>query len=344
MHRKALRALAALALATSLAGCGGTGTDTATTTTQDSDGTLTIYSGRNEEFVGPLLEEFQTQTGIDVDVRYGDSADLAAQLLEEGDRTPSDLFWAQDAGALGSVALGGLATSLPTDVVSVVPAEFRGPSEQWVGVSGRMRNFVYNKDKVPTGELPNSVTELADPKWNGRVGIAPTNASFQAFVTALRLSAGEGAAEKWLRDLKANGAKLYEKNSQIVQAVNDGEIDLGLVNHYYVHALKDELGETKAENGFFAPNDAGSLVNIAGVLITPKGSKDPDARVLLEWLLSASTQQKIVDQLREYPVVASVSAPSGLPVLSEIPGPGVALNDLADLPATLQLLAKVGLV
>jgi iron(III) transport system substrate-binding protein len=192
--------------------------------------------------------------------------------------------------------------------------------------------------------LPKSATELTDSNWSGRVGIAPTNASFQAFATALRLSAGEEAAEQWLEGLKANGVKLYEKNSQIVQAVNDGEIDLGLVNHYYVYALKDELGETKAENGFFAPNDVGSLVNIAGVLITPNGSKDPDARALLEWLLSAETQQKTVDQLGEFPVVATVNAPAGLPVLAEIPGPGVALNDLADLPATLQLLAKVGLV
>jgi iron(III) transport system substrate-binding protein len=327
-------------MALSLTACGGT-SDTAT---QESDGTLTIYSGRNEEFVGPLLAEFVDQTGINVEVRYGDSADLAAQIIEEGNRTPSDLFWAQDAGSLGSVASEGLAIELPNEVVSVVPAEFRHPSNQWVGVSGRMRNFVYNKDNVAAADLPKSATELTDSNWSGRVGIAPTNASFQAFATALRLSAGEEAAEQWLEGLKANGVKLYEKNSQIVQAVNDGEIDLGLVNHYYVYALKDELGETKAENGFFAPNDVGSLVNIAGVLITPNGSKDPDARALLEWLLSAETQQKTVDQLGEFPVVATVNAPAGLPVLPEIPGPGVALNDLADLPATLQLLAKVGLV
>lgn len=321
------------------AGCAG-----APTASEESDGELTIYSGRNEVFVGPLIEDFQDETGIRVDVRYGDSSDLAAQIIEEGERTPSDLFWGQDAGALGAVSKEGLAIELPSEVVSVVPGEYRGPDNQWAAVSGRMRNFVYNKDKVSQAELPASVIELTDPKWQGRVAIAPTNASFQSFVTALRLSLGEEAAEKWLVDLKANGVKLYEKNSQIVEAVNAGAVDLGLVNHYYLYTVKEELGETTAENGFFAPNDAGSLVNVSGVLITPKGGQDPDARAFLSWLLTPQAQQKMVERIKEYPVISDVAAPAGLPVLSEVPGPGVKLNDLADLPATLQLLAKVGLV
>jgi iron(III) transport system substrate-binding protein len=340
--RKMKLAAPAVALVVSLIAAAGCASES--TTTEESDGTLTIYSGRNEVFVGPLIEDFQNETGLKVDVRYGDSSDLAAQIIEEGDRTPSDLFWGQDAGALGVVSDEGLAIELPSEVVSVVPSQYRGPENRWAAVSGRMRNFVYNKDKVTQAELPTSVIELTDPKWRGRVAIAPTNASFQSFVTALRLSLGEEAAEKWLVDLKANDVLLYEKNAQIVEAVNDGAADLGLVNHYYLYTVKQELGETKAENGFFAPNDAGSLVNVSGVLITPKGGKDPDARAFLTWLLTPQAQAKMVERINEYPVISEVAAPAGLPALAQMPGPGVKLNDLADLPATLQLLSKVGLI
>ncbi len=332
----------AIALVASLIAAAGCASEP--TASEDSDGRLTIYSGRNEVFVGPLIEDFQNETGLTVDVRYGDSSDLAAQIIEEGERTPSDLFWGQDAGALGVVADAGLAVELPSEVVSVVPGEYRGPDNQWAAVSGRMRNFVYNKDRVSQSDLPTSVMELTDPKWRGRVAIAPTNASFQTFVTALRLSLGEEATEKWLVDLKANDAKLYEKNSQIVEAVNDGAVDLGLVNHYYLYTVKEELGKTKAENGFFAPNDAGSLVNISGVLVTPKGAQDSDARTFLSWLLTPQAQQKMVERINEYPVISEVAPPPGLPALGKMPGPGVKLNDLADLPATLQLLSKVGLI
>ncbi|MBA3470815.1 MAG: extracellular solute-binding protein, partial [Herpetosiphonaceae bacterium] len=204
-------------------------------------GTLVIYSGRSESLVGPLLEMFEKDTGIKAEVRYGDTAELAAQLLEEGDNSPADVFFAQDAGALG--ALNDRFVTLDTATMGKVEPRFSSENSTWVGVSGRARVLVYNTDALKETDLPASILELTDPKWQGRIGWAPTNASFQAFVTALRISQGDDAAKAWLEGMLANDVQTFEKNGAIVQAVADGEIDAGLVNHYYLFALKKDKGE-----------------------------------------------------------------------------------------------------
>jgi len=333
-------AVAALALVLGVAGCGGSQEQT-----RDSDGSLTLYSGRSEELIGPLLDRFTDETGITLDVRYGDTAELAAQLLEEGERTPAEVFFAQDAGALGTVAAAGGAVPLPASVTDLVPSAYVGPDRQWVAVSGRARAFVWSPAVLGDQPLPQSVLELVEPQWADRVAIAPTNASFQAFVTALRLTLGEQAAEEWLRGLVANRVQLYEKNSQIVEAADRGEVGLGLINHYYMAQVSAGLGRPlTAELGFFAPGDAGSLVNVAGVLQTPTGGQDPDALTFISWLLAAEAQEFFVTETNEYPVITGVGQPTGVPPLETLQGPDVALGDLVDLPGTIELLGRVGLL
>ena len=222
----------AAAVALLAAGCG-----------DDDERELTIYSGRSPDLVGPLLQRFAEETGINVKVRYGGTAQLAALLIEEGEQSPADIYIAQDAGALGAVQAAGLFADLDDDVLDLVPSAYRSREGQWVGLSGRARVLIYNTDVLDPSELPTSILELTDPKWRGRVAWAPANGSFQAWVTALRVGEGEEAARAWLEGMKANDAAEFPNNVSIVAAVGRGEVDVGLVNHYYLHRFLAEEGE-----------------------------------------------------------------------------------------------------
>jgi iron(III) transport system substrate-binding protein len=315
---------------------------------QPGDKKLTIYSGRSESLVKPALEKFEAATGITVEVRYGDTAAMAAQLLEEGADSPADVFLAQDAGALGAVAKQNLFAKLPDEVLSKVPSQYRASGGEWVGVTGRSRVLVYNTDLVPKADLPKSAFELTQPKWKDKVGIAPTNASFQAFVTAVRVQQGEDKARQFLTDLKANGAQIRENNVQIVNDVNDGKLATGLVNHYYVFGKAKELGTPvgalKAQLHFFPDGDIGALVNVSGVGLLRKAGTDPDARALVDYLLGTEGQTHFASQTYEYPVIAGVPLTEGLQPLSSLRVPAIDLNDLDTLQATIQLIKDAGLV
>jgi iron(III) transport system substrate-binding protein len=320
-----------------LGGCGGG-------SGSGGDGKLTVYSGREEELVGPLFERFEEETGIDVEVRYGDSAELAATIAEEGDNSPAEVFFAQDPGSLGSVE--DALAPLPEDLLDRVPDRFRDDDGRWVGTSGRVRVIAYNTEALAAGEVPDSVFELVDEKWKGRIGIAPTNASFQAFVTAMRLSAGEERAREWLQALQDNEPKTYEKNTPIVEAVAAGEIDLGLVNHYYLYLVKEEQPDAPVANHFLAGDDPGALVSVAGAGVLETADDDgSDAERFVEFLLSDEGQRFYTEEAEEaeYPVVEGVEPRGGLPPLVELDGPDVDLTALGpELERTLELLNELG--
>ncbi|HCT79450.1 MAG TPA: iron ABC transporter substrate-binding protein [Micromonosporaceae bacterium] len=316
-------------------------------TAPQSDKKITVYSGRSESLIKPLLENFKTASGITVEVRYGDTAAMAAQLLEEGDKSPADLFFAQDAGALGAVAKKGLFSKLPADVLSKVPTAYQAKTGEWVGVTGRSRVLVYNSDLVTKDQLPKSVLELTDPKWKGKVGIAPTNGSFQAFVTALRVQQGEAKAKEFLTGLKANEAQIRPNNGQIVADVNSGKLSVGLVNHYYVYEKAKADGTTadklKAQLHFFPEGDIGALVNVAGLGIMKKAEKDPDVKVFVDYLLGTEGQKYFAEKTYEYPLIAGVATAPNLPELKALKVPSVDLNDLDTLKATTDLIKETGL-
>jgi iron(III) transport system substrate-binding protein len=308
------------------------------------DADLVVYTGRAEEQVGDLIAQFEEDTGTTVDVRYGDTAELAVQLLEEGDASPADLFWSQDAGALSAVDEAGLFSELPPSVLKRVPEDYRAPDGRWVGTSGRARVFTYNPDAVDTADLPKSVFELTDPEWADRVAIAPTNGSFQAFVTAMRESEGDDVAEQWLLDLKANGAVAYESNTLILDAVDAGEIDLGLINHYYWFQKAAEVGEDEitAQIDFFEPGDPGSLVNVSGAGVLTTAEDAALAESFIDYLLQEDGQTYLVDVTKEYPLIDGVDPQPGLPPLDELRGPDVGLSELSDLEGTLEMLTETG--
>ncbi len=236
-----------IVLAALLAACGN---QTAITPTQAPE-KIVVYSGRSEKLVAPLFTQFTEATGIQVEVRYGDTAELAATILEEGPNSPADLFFAQDAGALGALAAAEMLTLLPSTLLEQVEPRFRSADGLWIGISGRARVVVYNTNKLTEADLPRSITGFVDPKWKGRVGWAPTNGSFQAFVTAMRVQLGEEATKAWLEGMIANDVKTYERNAAIVQAVANGEIDVGFVNHYYLYQMQSQSGNALAAANYY---------------------------------------------------------------------------------------------
>ena len=311
----AVSATLLLALTACAGGTGGSGSDSASgaasgsASAAESDKKVTLYSGRSEDLVQPILDEFTDETGIEVEVRYDKTPAMAAQLIEEGEGSPADVFLSQDAGALGAVAKEGLFTPLAQETLDRVPETYRDDEGDWVGLTGRVRVLAYNEEKVPEADLPTSVDELTDPKWKGRVGVAPTNASFQTFVTALRLQKGEDEARTWLEDFAANDPQRREKNGEILADVDAGTLDTGLVNHYYLFELAREKGVAPEELGaslhFFPDGDLGSLVNVSGMRLVGEQA-DGDAAALVEYLLSEDGQSYFAEETGEYPLVEGV--------------------------------------
>ena len=317
-----------------------------TPVTSDTGGSLTIYSGRSETLVAPIIERFAEETGIATEVRYAGTSELTATILEEGADSPADLFLAQDAGALGLLAAEGRFQTLSDDILDRVEERFRSLDGNWVGVSGRARVLVYNTDELEEADLPASVLDLTGEEWRGRVGWAPENASFQSFVTALRVLEGDDAARTWLEGMLANETVNFaDSNSAIVKAVGDGELPVGLVNHYYVFALKKEEGDDfPVANHYFAAGDPGSLVNVAGVGILESVANTEQAERFVDFLLSEEAQTYFAEETSEYPLIAGVDTVGDIRPLADVGSPEIDLSDLADLQGTVELLTEVGVL
>ena len=326
-------------------GSGATGTTDGGTTTGSSNA-LIIYSGRNENLVGPILEDLKKEVGTPVEVRYGDSSQLSAQLQEEGERTNADVFFSQDAGALGALAKSGRLATLDDATVGKVEAGYSDPGKHWVATSARARVIAYNPTKAPAIATSTTIDDVLDPKYKGRIGYAPTNASFHSFVTALRVAKGEDGARDWLTKFKANEPKAYEKNTTVLEGVESGEVDLGLINHYYWYERVAEKGRGNVTSAirFLNSEDPGSLINVAGVGIISGTDQREAADKAVNFLVGQRAQTYFADETAEYPVVAGVTTTKHeLPALSTLKRPTIDLNDLDSLPATLDLLNQVGL-
>jgi iron(III) transport system substrate-binding protein len=307
-------------------------------------GTVTVYSGRSEELVGPLLADFTEATGIEVEARFGDTAEMANLILTEGENSPADVFFAQDAGALGAVAEQGLLAPLSEEILGAVDERFKSPTGEWVGVSGRARVVVYNTDTLSETDLPDSIFDFTDPAWSGRIGWAPTNGSFQSFVTALREIEGEDRAREWLEGIQANEPSVYEGNNPALDAVIAGEVDVAFINHYYLMQRLVEDPDAAAANYFLTDGDPGALVNVAGAGILNTAENDEAAREFVEFLLSQQAQEYFATETKEYPLIEGVEPDAEMPPLGEIGTPDIDLSDLSDLEGTLELLQEVGIL
>lgn len=342
----ALAVVGALALTSCAASAPAGSTPDASTPTAapSEESTLVVYSGRDEKLVAPLIETFEAESGIAVDVRYAGSTELAAQLLEEGDRTPAQVFLSQDSGSLGALAAAGRLSTLPNEVTSAVPAAYTSKDGSWVGLTGRARVIAYDSEAYTADQVPGNVWDLLKPEWNGKVAIAPSNASFQAFVTALRVDEGEERAREWLTGLVANGAKTYAKNGEILEAVNTGAVGVGLINHYYWARSEQDPTTLRAQLKFGDPGSISALVNVTGAGILSGAEKSTAAQTFVEYLLSNDAQTYFAEKTYEYPLVAGVPSPAGVPPLSELGGPDVDLSNLSSVTETAALITSVGLL
>lgn len=330
--RAVLRASIALVVgAAGVAACGG------------GDDELTIYSGRELALIEPILEQFADDTGIDIAVRDGTTSDLALQIDNEGDRTPADVFLSQSPGAVAYLDERGHLARLPDDVLDAVPDEDRAADGAWVGVTGRVRTLVYNTDLVDEADLPASVLDLTDPRYAGRLGVAPGNASFQDFVTGLRSELGEDAAAEWLAGIAGNDPQTYPNNVSILDAVNRGEVEMGLINHYYwFEAAEDDPDQPSALH-FFDEGDLGSMLLVTAASVLEASDQKEDAQRLVEYLLSTDAQRYFATETLEYPLAAGVEPVEGLFPLSEIVSARVDLQELGSLERTLELIDESGL-
>lgn len=309
--------------------------------------TLTLYSGRNEELIGPIIQRFIEETGVQVRVLYGDTAGIANQILEEGANSPADVYLGQDAGALGALARAGVLRVLPSDILERVPDQFKSPEGYWVGISGRARVLVYNPQRIASLglELPTSILDLTDPAYAGQVGWAPANASFQSNVTALRVLLGDDVAADWLAGMVANRAVSFgSSNTNLNMAVANGEIAMGITNHYYMFRILAENPNAPIAQHFFPAGDPGSLLNVAGAGVLTTSRQPGLAQRLLLYLLGTEAQQYFADSTYEYPVIDGIAVNERLTPLSEIEFPQFDLSDLDDLQTSLQLIEESGVL
>ena len=306
-------------------------------------GDLTLYVGRSESLVGPIIEQFGKATGINVQVKYAGTSELAATLQEEGDRSPADVFFAQDPGGLGAVE--DMFVRVPDSTLNLVPEWARSTDGKWVGISGRARTVVYNPETLTEADLPDDIWGFVEPEWKGRIGWAPTNASFQTMVTAMRVLWGEDKTRQWLEGVQANDPTIYPKNTPQVAAVAAGEIDVGLVNHYYLFRFLAEEGDSfPARNYHPRAGGPGAVVMVAGAGILSSGENRENAERFLEFMLSQVAQQYFAGQTFEYPLVEGVKTDRLLVPFDEINQPSVPLKDLADLEGTVKLLQETGIL
>ncbi|HCU99636.1 MAG: iron ABC transporter substrate-binding protein [Dehalococcoidia bacterium] len=303
----------------------------------DGDEKITVYSGRSQNLIGPLLEMFAEETGINVQVRYGGSTDLALLLQEEGDRTPADVFISRSPGPIGFLAERDLLSELDDEVLGLAPSS---PSGYWVALTGRQRVLVYNKELFDPADLPTSIHELTEEKWLGRVALAPTNGSFQDFFTLFRISAGDDKALAWLKSLHDGGAPVYPNNVSIVQAVARGEIEMGLVNHYYNLRIKVEDPSVLSENHNFQEGDPGGVTIATAIGAIASGDKDL-AQELIRFLTSKVAQEYFGQANFEYPLATGIElegvAQSPVPIdLGEFDRLGTSLK------RTIELIREAG--
>lgn len=309
----------------------------------DDEETLVVYSGRSEALVGAVIQQFEDASGVKVSVKYGSTSEMASTLQEEGKDSPADIFFAQDPVGLGAVT--GMLSPLSEELAGAVPDWARSPDGKWVGVSGRARTVVYNTDTLTEADLPDSIEGFTDTQWKGRIGWAPSNGSFQTMVTAMRMMWGEARTRDWLEGIEANRPRVYPKNTPIVAATEAGEVDVGFVNHYYLHRFLQEEGEDfSARNYFTKEGGPGSLVMVAGVGILETSDNHENAEKFVRFLLSVVAQRYFASHTFEYPLIDGVNISRLLEPLEETNIPAVDLADLDDLKGTQKLLRDVGII
>lgn len=307
---------------------------------------ITLYNGQHEQTTSRLVAAFEKKTGIKVNVRTGDEAELGNQIVQEGEDSPADVFYTENTPVLEALREKGMLAPVPPSTLAQVPARDDSAQGDWLGVSARLSVLVYNTSQVSAAELPRAILELAQPRWRGKLAFAPSETDFQPLITSIVLKDGTAAAERWLKGLQAN-SKIYPDNETVVAQVNNGESAIGLINHYYWFRLRAELGASGMHSAlhYYAPGDPGDLVDVSGAAVLRASTHKADADALLAFLVSREGQETIThSDSFEYPLRAGVAAPAGLPALAGLGANGLTPAQLGDGGRALALEQKLGLL
>jgi len=325
--------LAAVAL---VAGCGGGG----------GSSSLVLYNGQHPELTRAFVSAFQRQSGVKVDIHGGDSLVVATQILQEGRSSPADVVLTENSPELVTLEQHGLLATLPRSVLSQVPGPYKSPSGKWVGMALRISSLVYDPKLISRSQLPRSILDLAEPRWKGKVAVAPTDSDFPPIVGAVIARAGRARAAAWLQGLKRN-AQTYQDEEAVTAAVNRGSVTLGIVNHYYWYRLRLELGAKATHSAlYFFPNqDVGSIVNVAGVGVLATGKHRAAALRFVRFLIGADGQRILgkSDDF-EYPVRPGEAANAALTPFAQTPHATVPVAELGNGSAAARLIRDSGLI
>ncbi len=350
--RRAFGTAIGLVAVVALTACGSSGSSSSSTTTKApgtataSDGEITIYSGQHEQTVAKLTDAFTAATGIKVKVRSADEATLADQILQEGSSSPADVFYAENPPALNVLDDAHLLGSVATTTLDAVDPSYRPDSGHWVGTSARAVALAFNTGQTTEAALPGSILDLTKPEWKGKVGFAPTETDFQPIVTTIVKQKGAAFASSWLDALKANG-KVYSDNEALIAAVDRGEIETGIVDHYYWYRLRDEVGagKVKAALHYFAAGDPGALVDVSGAAPIASGKHPKSTAAFLAFLVGHDAQTIIAtSESYEYPIAAGVQTTKVDRPLSAFGTSPMTISELGDGKQALELLQKAGLL
>lgn len=304
---------------------------------------LTIYSGRQGELVKPILDRFADAEGINIDFREGTTADLALLIEAEGDRSPADVFLSQSPGAVAYLDGLDRLTELPDDTLGLVAEEDRAPDGQWVGLTGRVRTLVYNPALIDEADLPSSVLDLTDPRYDGQLAVAPPNASFQDFVTGLRAELGDEETRAYLAGLAANDALTFPSNVAILDAVNRGEVAMGLINHYYWYENAVDDPDQPARLHFFEEGDLGSMLLVTAASVLDTAGNPELANRLVRFLLGEEAQEYFATETLEYPLADGAVPVEDLFPLNDIVSARLDFATLGTLDATIAMIDESGL-
>jgi iron(III) transport system substrate-binding protein len=331
--RLRIAAVLAATVAATLSGCG------------TPERSITVYNAQHEELLVAMAPIFEKQTGIKVRLRNGSDFELGNQLVAEGAKTPADVFLTENSPAMSLVESKELFAPLSDRTLDKIPAQYRPKSGMWIGWAGRATVLAYNTKAVRRDDLPASIMDLADPAWKGRTSFSPSGADFQAIVSAVLQLKGEKATAAWLKGLKANGT-VYQGNNVVMNSVNDGQVDTGIIYHYYWYRDQAEAGQNSSGSKlyYFGKKDPGAFLSVSGAGILKASKHKADAQKFVDFLVSRTGQQELANSYAmEYPLNPAVAVKRPIPPLSKIDPPAIDVTKLNG-PKVIELLQKAGLL
>ncbi|MEZ2388324.1 iron ABC transporter substrate-binding protein [bacterium RCC_150] len=306
---------------------------------------IVVYNAQHENLTGAWVDAFTKETGIKVTLRNGDDLEMSNQLSEEGKNSPADVFLTENSPAMVRIAGAGLLAPVDAATLSQVPAQYRPSTGNWTGIAARSTVLAYNKNKLTPEQLPKSLMDLADPAWKGRIGASTGGADFQAIVSAMLALKGEDATEKWLEAAKSN-FKSYKDDTPVLAAVNAGEVEAGILYHYYSFVDQAQTGEnSKNVNLYYFKNqDPGAFVSVSGGAVLAASKKQAEAQQFLKFITGKKGQEVLqTGDSFEYTVGSDVPANPKLVPLKDLQAPSVDPSKLNSEKVT-DLMTKIGLL